>query len=95
MEIKVGPEAVPAVARAVKECGHKPEQLVIISFNAANIAESKRQMLFDPFYSGREAGRGLGFGLAKCWRIVTDHGGRLEVESEAGRGAKFAIVLGG
>ena len=36
--------------------------------------------LFDPFYSGRQAGRGLGFGLPKCWRIVNLHGGRIEVE---------------
>ncbi len=36
--------------------------------------------LFDPFYSGRQAGRGLGFGLSKCWRIVTNHGGRIAVE---------------
>lgn len=36
--------------------------------------------LFDPFYSGRQAGRGLGFGLPKCWRIVTLQGGRIEVE---------------
>ena len=39
-----------------------------------------RRHLFDPFFSGRQAGRGLGFGLPKCWRIVTLHGGRIEVE---------------
>ena len=38
-----------------------------------------REHLFDPFYSGREAGRGLGFGLSKAWRIVEMHGGRLSV----------------
>ena len=42
---------------------------------------------------GREAGRGLGFGLSKCWRIVTDHGGRIEVESQPGQGATFVITL--
>jgi signal transduction histidine kinase len=41
--------------------------------------------LMDPFYSGRSAGRGLGFGLSKCWRIVTLHGGCLHlVESPGG-----------
>jgi len=49
--------------------------------------------LFDPFYSGREAGRGLGFGLSKCWRIVTLHGGTVTAESEPGRGATFTICL--
>jgi signal transduction histidine kinase len=52
-----------------------------------------RRHLFDPFYSGREAGRGLGFGLSKCWRIVTSHGGRIEVESSPGEGACFKILL--
>ena len=49
--------------------------------------------LFDPFYSARQAGRGLGLGLSKCWRIVTNHGGRIEVESELGKGATFTITL--
>jgi len=54
-------------------------------------AEAQRH-LFDPFYSGREAGRGLGFGLSKCWRIVTDHGGTVEVESTA-EGATLTLQL--
>ena len=44
-----------------------------------------REHLFDPFYSGRQAGRGLGFGLCKVWRIVTLHGGTVEAESDSGR----------
>ncbi|MCA9106622.1 MAG: HAMP domain-containing histidine kinase [Planctomycetales bacterium] len=40
---------------------------------------------FDPFYSGREAGRGLGFGLSKCWVIARGHGGEIEIESETSR----------
>lgn len=41
----------------------------------------EREHAFDPFFSGRQAGRGLGFGLAKCWRIVSNHGGRIEIHS--------------
>jgi signal transduction histidine kinase len=52
-----------------------------------------RRHLFDPYYSGREAGRGLGLGLSKCWTIVSQHGGRIEVESGAGPGATFVILL--
>lgn len=43
-----------------------------------------REHLFDPFYSGRQAGRGLGFGLAKCWRIVSMHRGHIEAKSTVG-----------
>jgi signal transduction histidine kinase len=52
----------------------------------------ERRHLFDPFYSARQAGRGLGLGLSKAWRIVSNHGGRIEVESQPGCGATFTIV---
>ena len=52
-----------------------------------------RPRIFDPFFSGREAGRGLGFGLPKCWRIVTALGGRIDVGSEPTAGATFTLVL--
>ena len=52
-----------------------------------------REHLFDPFFSGREAGRGLGFGLSKCWRIVTDHGGEIDVESRPAQGTLITLRL--
>jgi signal transduction histidine kinase len=64
-----------------------------IADTGPGIAPEVREHIFDPFFSGREAGRGLGFGLSKCWRIVTEHGGDIEVESEAGKGATFKILL--
>lgn len=50
----------------------------------AGLSEIDREHLFDPFYSGRQAGRGLGFGLPKCWRIVTLHGGRIRPDESDG-----------
>ena len=45
-------------------------------------------------YSARQAGRGLGLGLSKCWRIVvTNHGGQIDVESQPGHGSLFVITL--
>lgn len=52
-----------------------------------------REHIFDPFFSGREAGRGLGFGLSKCWRIVTDHGGQINVESRPAEGTLITLRL--
>jgi signal transduction histidine kinase len=57
------------------------------------ISQEVRRHLFDPFYSGREAGRGLGFGLSKCWRIVELHGGTIEVGSDDGEQTRFTIRL--
>ncbi len=61
--------------------------------NGPGIPPEIRPRLFDPFFSGREAGRGLGFGLSKCWRIVTAQGGRIDVASDVGAGATFTITL--
>jgi signal transduction histidine kinase len=66
---------------------------ILIEDTGPGIPENVRRHLFDPFYSGREAGRGLGFGLSKCWRIVTLHGGRVDVEPRPGGGTRFRIVL--
>jgi signal transduction histidine kinase len=66
---------------------------VIVRDNGPGISPTVRRHLFDPFFSGREAGRGLGFGLSKCWRIVTDHGGRIVVNNLEGGGAEFTILL--
>lgn len=52
-----------------------------VSDNGPGLSEADRRHLFDPFYSGRQAGRGLGFGLCKCWRILSAHGGTIEVSS--------------
>ncbi|HCP11777.1 MAG TPA: hypothetical protein DIT89_05535 [Planctomycetaceae bacterium] len=41
---------------------------------------------FDPFFSGRSAGRGLGFGLCLAWQIVRQHGGAICLEDVAGQG---------
>ncbi len=57
------------------------------------IPPEERRHIFDPYYSARQAGRGLGLGLSKAWRIVTNHGGRIDVESSPGRGTVFTITL--
>jgi signal transduction histidine kinase len=66
---------------------------VVVSDDGPGISEEVRRHIFDPFFSGREAGRGLGFGLSKCWRIVTEHGGRVVVAGNVRGGAEMTIVL--
>ncbi|MBL8852233.1 MAG: hypothetical protein JNG89_21350, partial [Planctomycetaceae bacterium] len=55
--------------------------------------EPSRKHLFAPFYSGRQAGRGLGFGLCKAWRIVTLHRGQIAVAEPATGGLEFLLQL--
>jgi signal transduction histidine kinase len=67
--------------------------LLQIADNGPGIPPEVRPHIFDPFYSGREAGRGLGFGLSKAWRIITLHGGSVEVDVPPTGGAAFTITL--
>ncbi len=66
---------------------------ILISDNGPGISPHVRRHLFDPYFSGREAGRGLGLGLSKCWAIVDQHGGRIRVDSQPGCGTIFSITL--
>lgn len=67
---------------------------ITVADNGPGIPSDIRPKIFDPFFSGREAGRGLGFGLSKAWRLVTLHGGTIELRETSGGGATFVIRLG-
>jgi signal transduction histidine kinase len=69
------------------------EVCIRISDDGPGIKPEERRHIFDPFYSARQAGRGLGFGLSKAWRIVTNHGGRIEVSSQPGHETSFVVTL--
>jgi len=64
-----------------------------VTDNGPGISSEHLPHLFDPFFSARQAGRGLGLGLSKCWRIVTGHGGQIHVETQPARGTTFTIEL--
>lgn len=59
--------------------------------NGPGLSPDARAHLFDPFFSGREAGRGLGFGLTKAWRILELHAGKLSCHCPTSGGTEFTI----
>ncbi len=67
--------------------------LLRIADNGCGFTPEQKQHCFDPFYSGREAGRGLGFGLSKCWRIVTQHHGTLALSETPSGLTEFYVCL--
>jgi two-component system NtrC family sensor kinase len=59
----------------------------------AGIGAEERRHIFEPFYSTKPAGRGTGLGLAICREIAVALKGRIEVESEPGRGSTFTFLV--
>ena len=49
--------------------------------------------MFDPFFSGREAGRGIGLGLSKALRLIDANGGRIAVASRPRQGTTVSVRL--
>jgi len=64
-----------------------------IKDSGRGIEKENLKSIFDPFFTTKAMGQGTGLGLAVCLRIVKDHAGSIEVESEVNRGATFTIHL--
>ncbi|WP_437337065.1 ATP-binding protein [Sorangium sp. So ce394] len=67
--------------------------VVEVRDTGAGIAPESLERIFEPFYTSKEEGEGLGLGLAICHAIVAALGGRIEVESRPGQGSTFRVVL--
>lgn len=61
--------------------------------SGCGIAEENLRRVFDPFFTTRPVGEGRGLGLSSVYNTVQRHGGRIEVDSQPGQGARFSIWL--
>ena len=71
----------------------KDEVIVRIADTGAGIRQSDIARVFDPGFTTKGVGVGTGLGLSICYRIVQNHGGRLTVSSEEGKGSVFTIAI--
>ena len=67
--------------------------LVQVRDTGIGISPENLTKIFDPFFTTKDVGRGTGLGLAVCYGILSDHGGRLDVGSSIGVGTTFTITL--
>ncbi len=86
------PIVVSLTNEADGACG-KAGVLLEVADSGLAVPVGDLSMLCDPFYSGREAGRGLGFGLAKARAIAEAHGGEIHLQSRSPRGLRVMVWL--
>jgi two-component system sensor histidine kinase PhcS len=67
------------------------ESLIVVRDNGEGIAADNLYKIFDPFFTTKDVGQGMGLGLSICYRIMKQHGGRIEVRSEQGKYAEFTL----
>ena len=87
----------PQGGQACLNVQHRDEELVIsVSDTGVGIPQNELPKIFERFYRAehqREEVQGTGLGLSIVHKIVTRHGGRIEVESEVGQGSTFTVFL--
>jgi signal transduction histidine kinase len=66
---------------------------VDISDEGTGIPKEDVEKIFEPFYSTKEEGKGVGLGLSVAYGIVEQHYGKILVDSEMGKGTRFTIKL--
>jgi signal transduction histidine kinase len=70
-----------------------PAVVIEVADTGTGIPADVLPRVFDPFFTTKEEGKGTGLGLAICRRIVDQHHGRLDIESELGRGTTVRVTL--
>jgi two-component system NtrC family sensor kinase len=84
------PEGGVLTLRAARTGAHT---LVEVKDSGIGIPPENLTRIFDPFFTTKDVGAGTGLGLAVCYGIVSEHGGRLDVRSTVGVGTTFTISL--
>ena len=85
----VGPKSSGKVTLRTRVVGPRIE--IAVEDDGAGIPPEVLPRLFDPFFSTKEGGSGLGLALTQ--QIVRDHGGYLRVDSVVGRGTTFTVSV--
>ncbi|HJS09371.1 MAG TPA: HAMP domain-containing sensor histidine kinase [Pirellulales bacterium] len=67
---------------------------IVFTDNGCGMSDEVLAHLFEPFFTRKRGGQGTGLGLSIVYRIVTDHGGQIDAQSDGpGRGSRFKVTL--
>ena len=83
-------EGIITVRTGMRDAAHVT---VEVADNGSGIPADVLPKIFDPFFTTKGVGKGTGLGLSICYKIVENHGGKLEVQSKPGAGTRFTVVL--
>lgn len=87
-------QAISAQGEIVIRSGCIADEVYIaISDNGKGIAPENISKIFEPFFTTKPVGEGTGLGLSISYGIIKNHGGKLEVQSQLGKGTTFTIHL--
>ncbi|MCD6051166.1 MAG: Integral rane sensor hybrid histidine kinase [Verrucomicrobia bacterium] len=64
---------------------------LIVRDNGPGIPDEVISKIFDPFFTTKDVGQGMGLGLSICYRIMQQHGGRIQVRTEPGKFTEFTL----
>jgi signal transduction histidine kinase/DNA-binding response OmpR family regulator len=86
-------ETQPTRTLAVRTWSHEAKVSLAVSDTGVGIPKENLTKVFDPFFTTREVGQGIGLGLSTCYAVIKQFGGTVSVESQLGQGTTFTIEL--
>lgn len=92
-EFQIEVEQLPATGGVGPREFRRPVVSMVFRDSGVGISDEAMAHLFEPFYTTKPAGKGLGLGLATVHNSLSRHGGSIEVSSTFGRGTTFRVML--
>jgi two-component system NtrC family sensor kinase len=87
-------DAMPSGGDLTVQTGMNESMIIVdISDTGVGISVENLKRIFDPFFTTKALGKGTGLGLAVTYGIIQEHGGRIFVDSDSGRGTHFRLKL--